>query len=92
MYLGLPKLLQYKFKIKPTVKPNEVNNFHCWHTKRFIFKRKTGLIIMNDEVRFSVVLFNIRKKEMKNLLPLFIEELKKIYLFLNLVKIKSIVI
>ncbi len=70
MYIGITKAIQDKYKIKPQSVVDEIPDILCWHAQKFIFHRKTGLLIMNNKTRYCVVVFDIKKKEMENLLPI----------------------
>jgi len=62
MYIGITKAIQDKYKIKPQIVEGEIPDIFCWHAQKFILHRKTGLLIMNNKTRYSVVLFGIKKK------------------------------
>lgn len=77
MYIGITKAIQEKYRIEPQVVDLEILSILCWHAQKFVFQRKTGLLIMNNRTRYCVFLYDIKKKEMENLLPIFKEQLKR---------------
>lgn len=77
MYLQITKKINDKFKhIVREDKKEDSDEFFSWHADKFVYNRKTGLIIMNNLTRYIVILYDIKKKEIDNLLPLFITQLR----------------
>ncbi|GEM_PF-1104822 len=77
MLIGITKKLRDKFKYinveKIEERPEEI---FCWHTSHFIHHRLTGLHIMNNKTRYSVILYNIKKKDIENIDEVFKTQLK----------------
>jgi len=74
--VGLTKKLQDKSKIKieslPEKFPSDLNS---WHAHLFTQSRKSGVIIMNDLTRYSVILYGLKKADFQNLSELFLNQL-----------------
>lgn len=78
MKIRITNKMKDKFKIDFVEEnDNDVERFESWHANIFTFQRKTGVIIMNDLTRYSVVLFGIKKADISNLSDLIKEQLKK---------------
>ena len=42
---------------------NKTNPLYCWHANLFVFNRKSGVISMNNETYYNIVLFGLRKEQ-----------------------------
>lgn len=77
MLIGITKKTHDRYKsIKIETISERPEALYCWHANKFTYERKTGLHIMNDLTRYSVVLYDIKKKEMENLTKIFKTQLK----------------
>lgn len=77
MLIGITKKIQDKYKyIKLETIEERPELLFCWHASKFTYDRKTGLQIMNDLTRYSVVLYDIKKKEIENITKIFKSQLK----------------
>lgn len=77
MLIGITQKIRNKFKyIKLNESTDRPDEIFCWHASHFIYDRLTGLHIMNNKTRYSVVLFNIKKKEVESLKEVFKKQLK----------------
>lgn len=78
MTIRITNKMKEKFKIALTEdNEKDVERFDSWHANIFTFQRKTGIIIMNDLTRYSVILFGIQKSDMNQLSLLIKEQLVK---------------
>lgn len=77
MLIGITKKMRDKFKyievLDQVEKPEEI---FSWHASHFIYQRKTGLHIMNNQTRYSVVLYDVKKKEILDIDRIFRHQLK----------------
>ncbi len=42
---------------------NENNPLYSWHANQFVFNRKNGVILMNNQTYYNIVLFGLRKEQ-----------------------------
>ncbi len=77
MQIALTKKVSDKFKIKALeMKLDSSDDLFCWHANTFTYQRKTGIILMNDMTRYTIVLYDIKKKEFKNLKVVMLSQLE----------------
>ena len=74
--------LTKKFQDKSGLKINSdsdvpLERIYSWHVHSFPRGRRTGVILMNDLTRYSVILFGLQKADYKNLFSLFVEQLRR---------------
>ena len=76
--VGITKKMKDKYGLDYEVIPelSEASLF-TWHANIFKFNRKTGIIFINNLTRYSVLVFDVKKSDMKNLLEVFKWQLKR---------------
>jgi hypothetical protein len=42
---------------------NEINPLYSWHANLFVFNRKNGVILMNNQTYYNIVLFGLKKEQ-----------------------------
>ena len=56
---------------------DETNPFYSWHANLIVINRKKTLVLMNDKVRYTVVLYGLMAKDMKRLDELIIKAIRE---------------
>lgn len=66
MFLACTKKLVDVLKIKlPDVTPLRPEPFYEWHANLFVFDRRKGVIMMNNQTRYCVVLYGLKVEHFK---------------------------
>ncbi len=79
MIIQATKKLQDMLKIKTMVKPIDDNNFSCWHANIFNIGRKKGLLVTHNTSLYSVFIYGITQKKLKDL-PSIIKQRLELHL------------
>jgi len=67
MIIQATKKLQDMVNIKTTEVPDEADSFVSWHGNIFMIGRKKCLLVTHNESLYSVFIYGVTKKEMKDL-------------------------
>ena len=77
MIIGITKKINEKLGLEinrvPDILPIDIN---CWHANLFTWNRRNCLIFMNNRTRFLVLLYGVKKSDMKDLPIHFYNQLK----------------
>lgn len=76
-YIGLTKKLSEKLNVDmnviPDVKPMDI---YCWHANLFIWNRRNCALVMNDRTRYCVMLYGLKKSDMRDFYSIFSSQLR----------------
>ncbi|MDC7218292.1 MAG: hypothetical protein PQJ59_00020 [Spirochaetales bacterium] len=71
-YLGIKKLPPYE---------SPFPSLHSWHANLLIINRKKSILFMHDMSRYSLLLYGIKKSDVKNIDLLFVSNLREYLTF-----------
>lgn len=76
MLIGITKKLDEKLNIGINKLPDIIpNDIYCWHANFFVWKRRNCIVFINDKTRFHILLYGVKKEDVKNLSSLFYKQL-----------------
>ncbi|MBP2629141.1 MAG: hypothetical protein H6Q68_3852 [Firmicutes bacterium] len=81
MFLECTKKLADALKIRLfDITPLRREPFYEWHANLFVFNRRKGIIMMNNQTRYCVVLYGLKVEHFKNLRPIVLSAIEQIFL------------
>ena len=57
----------------PDIKPMDI---YCWHAHLFVWNRRNCILVMNDRTRYCVMLYGLKKSDMKDFNRIFTDQLR----------------
>jgi hypothetical protein len=88
MIINCTKKLQDEIGIKPILVPVE-NLLFSWHANILRVNRRKTIVLVNDASRYTVILYGLKAKDLKNINALIISSIKET-LLIDGVSIKMI--
>ncbi|MBK5253348.1 MAG: plasmid pRiA4b ORF-3 family protein [Peptostreptococcaceae bacterium] len=76
MIINCTKKLQDEIGIKPMLMPVE-NPLFSWHTNILRINRRKTIVLVNDASRYTVILYGLKAKDLKNIKELIIYAIKQ---------------
>ena len=81
MFLECTKKLADALKIKLfDVTPLRREPFYEWHANLFVFNRRKGMIMMNNQTRYCVILYGLKAEHFKDLRRIALSAIEQIFL------------
>lgn len=81
MFLECTKKLADALKIKLfNITPLRREPFYEWHANLFIFNRRKGMIMMNNQTRYCVVLYGLKAEHFKDIRHIALSAIEQIFL------------
>lgn len=74
-----------KFADALKTKPVDAAPFRCdplyeWHAHLFFYKRRKGIIIMNNQTRYSIMLYGVMARQLKNFAQIVLSAIQKTWI------------
>ena len=81
MFFQCTKKLADTLKIKLfDVTPLRREPFYEWHANLFVFNRRKGIIMMNNQSRYCIVLYGLKAEQFKKIRPIALAAIEQIFL------------
>jgi len=81
MFLECTKKLADTLKIRLfDITPLRREPFYEWHANVFVFNRRKGLIMMNNQTRYCVVLYGLKQEHFKDIRQITLSAIAQIFL------------
>ena len=81
MFIECTKKLADALKIKTNdIKPIKREPFYEWHANLFMFDRRKGVILMNNQTRYCIVLYGLRAEHFKKIDRIVLDAIHETFL------------
>ena len=81
MLIECTKKLADAMKIKlVNITPVEREPFYEWHANLFLFDRRKGIILMNNQTRYCIVLYGLKAEHFKKLKSIVLSAIEETFL------------
>lgn len=81
MYICGTKKMLDKLKVSPkqTTKQEELDELFSWHANLVKFDRRQSIVLMNDESKYTIILYGLLAKDFSQLPQIFREAIRKVW-------------
>ena len=81
MFIECTKKLYDAMKIKPNdIVPMKRYPFYEWHANLFMFDRRKGVILMNNQTRYCIILYGLKAEHFKRFDSIILDAIKETFL------------
>lgn len=77
LILECTKKLADELRVNPDIVSSNADPFYEWHANQFTYRRRKCVILMNNETRYCVILYGLKKEQFLDFERIVIMALKK---------------